>query len=41
MGFERLLRDAKAGWVMGPSNEVLRQLVGNVSLMGFDVVDYW
>jgi alkylation response protein AidB-like acyl-CoA dehydrogenase len=28
MELERYLRDAKAGWVMGPTNEVLRQFVG-------------
>jgi alkylation response protein AidB-like acyl-CoA dehydrogenase len=38
---ERLLRDAKAGWVMGPTNEVLRQFVGKASLLGFSVLDYW
>ncbi|XP_076065562.1 uncharacterized protein LOC143039423 [Oratosquilla oratoria] len=41
LGLERLLRDGKAGWVMGPSNEVLRQFVGNTCLQGFDAVDYW
>ncbi|MBO0874973.1 MAG: hypothetical protein J2P19_16455, partial [Pseudonocardia sp.] len=38
---ERYLRDGKAGWVMGPSNEVLRQFVGKSVLLGFDAVDYW
>ena len=38
---ERYLRDAKAGWVMGPTNEVLRQFVGKTSLLGFEAVDYW
>lgn len=38
---ERYLRDGKAGWVMGPSNEVLRQFVGRSVLLGFDAVDYW
>nr|XP_027222737.1 plasma membrane-associated coenzyme Q6 reductase PGA3-like [Penaeus vannamei] len=28
LGLERLLRDGKSGWVMGPTNEVIRQLVG-------------
>jgi len=41
LGLERLLRDGKAGWVMGPSNEVLRQFVGKTVLMGLDVIDYW
>uniref|UniRef100_A0A2P2I086 Acyl-CoA dehydrogenase n=1 Tax=Hirondellea gigas TaxID=1518452 RepID=A0A2P2I086_9CRUS len=40
-GLERLLRDGKAGWVMGPSNEVLRQFIGKTSLMGMDAIDYW
>jgi len=38
---ERLLRDGKAGWVMGPTNEVLRQFVGKSALLGFEVLDYW
>lgn len=38
---ERYLRDGKAGWVMGPSNEVLRQFVGRSVLLGPDAVDYW
>lgn len=38
---ERYLRDGKAGWVMGPSNEVLRQFVGRSVLLGADAVDYW
>jgi alkylation response protein AidB-like acyl-CoA dehydrogenase len=41
MELERYLRDAKAGWVMGPTNEVLRQFVGKATLLGFDVLDYW
>ncbi|XP_037072580.1 probable acyl-CoA dehydrogenase fadE25 [Pollicipes pollicipes] len=41
LGLERLLRDGKAGWVMGPSNEVLRQFVGKAVLIGMDAVDYW
>jgi len=28
MEIERYLRDGKAGWVMGPTNEILRQFVG-------------
>jgi len=41
LGIERYLRDGKAGWVMGPTNEILRQFVGKASLLGFDVLDYW
>lgn len=41
LGIERLLRDGKAGWVMGPSNEVLRQFLGKTVLLGFDEIDYW
>ncbi len=41
MELERYLRDAKAGWVMGPTNEVLRQFVGKWVLLGFDALDYW
>jgi hypothetical protein len=31
----------KAGWVMGPTNEVLRQFVGKLALFGFEALDYW
>jgi len=41
MELERYLRDAKAGWVMGPTNEVLRQFVGKSVLLGFESLDYW
>jgi hypothetical protein len=41
MELERYLRDAKAGWVMGPTNEVLRQFVGKAVLLGFETLDYW
>jgi alkylation response protein AidB-like acyl-CoA dehydrogenase len=41
MELERYLRDAKAGWVMGPTNEVLRQFVGRAVLLGFEALDYW
>ena len=41
LGLERLLRDGKAGWVMGPSNEVLQQFVGKTALHGMDYIDYW
>ena len=37
LGIERYLRDGKAGWVMGPTNEVLRQFVGKSALLGFAV----
>ncbi len=38
---ERLVRDAKAGWVMAPSNEVSRQIVGRWALLGVESVDWW
>ena len=38
---ERLLRDSKAGWVMGPSNEVTRGMAGRWALFGADAVDWW
>ena len=41
LGIERYLRDGKAGWVMGPTNEVMRQFVGKSALLGFDSLDYW
>ncbi|MBE9077552.1 acyl-CoA/acyl-ACP dehydrogenase [Romeria aff. gracilis LEGE 07310] len=41
MEIERYLRDGKAGWVMGPTNEVLRQFVGKSALLGFEALDYW
>src|SRR5258706_16485050 len=41
LGIERYLRDGKAGWVMGPTNEVLRQFIGKASLLGFGALDYW
>ena len=41
LGMERYLRDGKAGWVMGPTNEVLRQFVGKYALLGFESLDYW
>jgi hypothetical protein len=41
MELERYLRDAKAGWVMGPTNEVLRQFVGKAVLLGFESLGYW
>jgi hypothetical protein len=41
MELERYLRDAKAGWVMGPTSEVLRQFVGQATTLGFGVLDHW
>lgn len=41
LGIERYLRDAKAGWVMGPTNEVLRQFIGKMALLGVESLDYW
>ncbi len=41
MELERYVRDGKAGWVMGPTNEVLRQFVGKAVLLGFESLDYW
>jgi len=41
LGIERYLRDGKAGWVMGPTNEVLRQFVGKMALLGPQSLDYW
>ena len=41
VGLERLLRDGKAGWLMGASNEMLRQIVGKTSLFGLEVLDLW
>jgi alkylation response protein AidB-like acyl-CoA dehydrogenase len=38
---ERLVRDSKAGWVMAPSNEVSRQMVGKWALLGPQAVDWW
>ena len=40
-GVERLLRDGRAGWLMGPSNEVLRQFVGKTALFGLNSLDTW
>lgn len=41
LGLERLVRDSKAGWIMGPSNEVTAQLIGRWALLGPDAVDWW
>ena len=40
-GLERLLRDGRAGWVMGMSNEMLRQIVGKSALDGLQSIDLW
>lgn len=41
LGLERLIRDGKAGWVMAPSNELLKNLVGMSALKGFNAIDLW
>lgn len=41
LDLERLVRDSKAGWVMGPSNEVTSQLVGKWALFGASSLDWW
>ena len=41
LGMERLLRDGKAGWVMAPTNEVIRNFLGRAGLMGFEALDLW
>ena len=41
LGLERLLRDGRAGWLMGPSNEVLRQFIGKTALFGVGSLDLW
>ena len=38
---ERLVRDSKAGWVMAPSNEVTRQMIGRWALFGAEAIDWW
>ncbi|MFA5122690.1 acyl-CoA dehydrogenase family protein [Zavarzinia sp.] len=38
---ERLVRDSKAGWIMGPSNEITAQLVGKWALFGGAAIDWW
>lgn len=38
---ERYLRDSKAGWIMAPTNEVLRQLIGKLALLGPEAIDSW
>ncbi|CAG0917272.1 unnamed protein product [Notodromas monacha] len=39
LGVERLLRDTKALWLMSPSVEVARKLVGQMALSGINSVD--
>ncbi|XP_068236172.1 uncharacterized protein [Palaemon carinicauda] len=41
LGLERLLRDGRAGWLMAPSNEVVRNMIGKASLLGVDSIDIW
>ena len=41
LGIERYLRDGKAGWLMGPTNEILRQFIGKAILLGFESLDFW
>ncbi|XP_018011435.1 probable acyl-CoA dehydrogenase fadE25 [Hyalella azteca] len=41
LGLERLFRDAKAGCVMAPTTEVVNSIVGQVVLLGADVLDLW
>ncbi|XP_066960938.1 uncharacterized protein [Macrobrachium rosenbergii] len=41
LGLERLLRDGRAGWVMAPSNEVLRATIGKAALLGKESLDPW
>lgn len=41
LGIERYLRDGKAGWVMSPTNELCRQFVGKMALLGAESLDYW
>ena len=41
IGMERLLRDGKAGWLMAPTNEVVRNFLGRAGLMGFEALDLW
>jgi alkylation response protein AidB-like acyl-CoA dehydrogenase len=38
---ERVLRDSRAGWIMGPTNEVARGIVGRWALGGYQAVDWW
>ncbi len=41
LGLERYLRDGKAGWLMAPTNEVIRNFIGKAGLLGFDALDLW
>lgn len=40
-GIERLVHDARAGWIMGPNNEITRQIVGRWALPGAEAADFW
>ena len=36
------IRDVpRAGWIMGPTNEVTRGIVGRWALHGYQAVDWW
>ena len=41
LGLERYLRDGKAGWLMAPTNEVIRGFIGKAGLLGFEALDLW
>jgi alkylation response protein AidB-like acyl-CoA dehydrogenase len=41
LGLERYWRDGRAGWLMAPTNEVLRLLLGKSALLGFEELDFW
>ena len=41
LGLERYLRDGKAGWLMAPTNEVIRNFIGKACLLGFEALDLW
>jgi len=38
---ERDLRDDKVDWIMGQTNDLLRQFVDKTALLGMDSLDYW
>ena len=31
----------EAGWIMGPNNEITRQIVGRWALLGAEATDFW
>ncbi|KAK8371722.1 hypothetical protein O3P69_018972 [Scylla paramamosain] len=39
LGIERLLRDGKAAWVLGPSKEKVKQIIGKTVLENHEVAD--